>query len=115
MFKKSHTRLTRQIAINKGAIYHAQINLASIEERLQFNKAIENGANVYLRTQIGEYKTGEYKVRYIDKDWQYHTEGTCVKDLCGKIFEGCNDEVWADLLMQAKVERHKIFNVSGDL
>lgn len=84
----------------------SQVSEATADERRRFNRAIENGARVYIEPAQG----GCYIIRYIDANWFYHTtvEGQS-SFVYGMTWAGCNDAQWARLLRDAGVSRNPLF------
>mgnify|MGYP005813426339 CR=1 FL=1 len=74
---------------------------ATADERKRFNAAISAGAVIMLPTF-----NGEYRIRYVDQDWWYHTDGN---GGFGHSWAGCNDGCWADLMAKAGLARHPRF------
>ena len=78
-----------------------QVQNAITDEMTRFNAAIRNGAIITLKTF-----SGEYRVKWVDCDFWYHTDGN---GGFGQSWAGCNNGKWADLLTQANVCRNPLF------
>ena len=84
----------------------AQVKAALTDERYRFNLALSQGVKVILKTCFGDYQ-----LIAVDPD---HWYTTCRPNNSGdawghRSFCGCNDGAWADLLRQANVTRHPLF------
>jgi hypothetical protein len=77
------------------------MNEALIDEMIRFNAALVRGAFVLFHA-----KAGDRQVLGVETSGWYvcsTPEGQSVK------FKGANDDIWADLLRQAGVDRHPHF------
>jgi hypothetical protein len=84
----------------------AQVQAALADEVSRFNQAVSAGAEVVLNTAFGPYVVG-YASR--DLDITCYPAGRPRDSWHQRTFMLANDGRWSDLLRQAGVERHPLF------
>ncbi len=82
------------------------IHQALVDESARLNAAIEQGAIAVLDTMFGPYQVA----RITGDLWALcHRLGSPPRASMSRSFALCNDGTWRDLLDQAGVSRHPIF------
>ena len=77
------------------------VRAAVLDEVQRVNGAIAEGGYAYVKTF-----TGNHRLRFVARDFDYHTTGN---GGFGQTWSGCNDPEWARIMAQLGLPRHPLF------